>query len=252
MGVEQIIRDAFQAAKDYQQEWQIYRKNKRNVKNLIPPRINLRHEALVEVLEGKRIIHCHSYRQDEIIALLRLGEEIGFKVDVLIHVLEGFKVAKEIREHGAMATTFSDWWSYKFEAFDAIPYNGALMHDQNIVVSFNSDSKELARRLNSEASKAVKYGNVPPDEALKFITLNAAKQLFLDSRIGSLEQGKDADFVIWSGSPLSSYNVCEQTWIDGCKYFDIKDDERLREKNKSERSLLIQKILKLSNKGGKK
>jgi hypothetical protein len=149
------------------------------------------------------LIHCHAYRQDEIHAMMELGNEVGCTFDVFIHVLEGYKVAAEMKQHGAMATTFSDWWAYKMEAYDAIPYNGALMREQGVLVSFNSDSVELARRMNTEAAKAVKYGGVPPEEALKFVTWNAARHLCLESRLGSLEPGKEADFVIWSHSPLS-------------------------------------------------
>jgi len=243
MGVVEIIRDAFLAAKDYRRQWQIYHQQSKEKRSLIPPRTNLRYERLLDVLDEKMIIHCHAYRQDEIHAMICLAEQIGFKFDVFIHVLEGYKVAEEIRQHGAMATTFSDWWAYKVEAYDAIPYNGAILYEQDVVVSFNSDSIELARRMNAEAAKAVKYGDVPPEEALKFITLNAARQLYLDHRIGSLEVGKDADFVIWSGSPLSTYSVCEQTWIEGCKYFDIEEDKHLREQVTVQRTKLVQKIL---------
>jgi len=243
MGVVEIIRDAFTAAKDYRSQWQQYLQESKKNKNLVPPRTNLRLKHLLEVLDGTRIIHCHSYRQDEIHAMLCLAEEIGIKFDVFIHVLEGYKVAEELRRHGAMATTFSDWWAYKVEAYDAIPYNGAILHNQGVVVSFNSDDSELARRLNTEAAKAVKYGGVPPEEALKFVTLNSAKHLFLEHRIGSLEPGKDADFVIWSDSPLSTYAVCEQTWIDGRKYFDIEEDKELRQKVALQRTRLIQKVL---------
>ena len=146
--------------------------------------------------------------------LVRVAEDFGFKIGTFQHVLEGYKVADAIAKMGTGASTFSDWWAYKFEVYDAIPYNGALMHDADVVVSFNSDSDELARRLNTEAAKAVKYGGVTQEEALKFVTLNPAKQLRIDKRVGSLEPGKDADFVIWSGNPLSTYSICEQTWID--------------------------------------
>jgi len=251
MGVVEIIHDAFLAAKDYRRQWQIYRQQSKKKRSLIPPRTNLRHEQLLNVLDGKMIIHCHSYRQDEIHAMICLAEEIGFKFDVFIHVLEGYKVAEEIRQHGAMATIFTDWWAYKVEAYDAIPYNGAILYEQGVVVSFNSDSVELARRMNTEAAKAVKYGNVPPEEALKFVTLNAAKQLHLDHRIGSLEVGKDADFVIWNDLPLSTYSVCEQTWIDGCKYFDIEEDRHLREQVAAQRTKLVQKILNKDKKAEK-
>jgi imidazolonepropionase-like amidohydrolase len=243
MGVMEIIEDAFQTAKDYQDEWEIYDKKSHDNKNLIAPRKILRYEKILDILEGRTVIHCHGYRQDELLALLRLAEKMGFKISVFIHILEGYKIAKELIDHGAMATTFSDWWAYKMEAYDAIPYNGAIMHDQGVVVSYNSDSSELARRMNTEASKAVKWGNIPPEEALKFITLNAAKQLYIDHRVGSLETGKDADFVLWSGSPLSTYSVCEQTWIDGRKYFDIQEDKERQKKISEERNSLVQKIL---------
>jgi imidazolonepropionase-like amidohydrolase len=243
MGVMEIIEDAFQTAKDYQEEWDLYREKSSDIENLIAPRKILRYEKLIDILEGKTVIHCHGYRQDEMLALLRVAEKMDFKISVFIHILEGYKIAEELKNHGAMATTFSDWWAYKMEAFDAIPYNGALMHNQGIVVSYNSDSSELARRMNTEASKAVKWGNVPPEEALKFITLNAAKQLFIDHRVGSLEEGKDADFVLWSGPPLSTYSVCEQTWIDGRKYFDIQEDKERRIQIARERNTLVQKIL---------
>ena len=251
MGVVEIIRDAFLAAKDYRKQRQIYRHQSKKNRNLIPPRTNLRLEHLLDVLEGRMIIHCHAYRQDEIHAMMYLADEIGFKFNVFIHVLEGYKVAEEIRRHGAMATIFSDWWAYKVEAYDAIPYNGAILYEQGVVTSFNSDSAELARRMNTEAAKATKYGNVPPEEALKFVTFNAAKQLCLDHRIGSLEPGKDADFVVWSQSPLSTYSVCEQTWIEGRKYFDIAEDRRLREQAAGQRTKLVQKILNESKKAKK-
>jgi N-acetylglucosamine-6-phosphate deacetylase len=243
MGVMEIIRDAFTASNDYRRGWENYKKESKKNKRLITPRRVLRYETILDVLEDKIIIHCHAYRQDEIIGLLRLAEELGFTVDVFIHTLEGYKVAEEMQKHGAMATIFSDWWAYKVEAYDAIPYNGAILHNQNVVVGYNSDSAELARRLNTEAAKAVKYGNVPPDEALKFVTINAAKHLHIENQVGSLESGKDADFVIWSDSPLSTYSICEQTWIDGRRYFDLEEDKKLRKKVAEERIALVQKIL---------
>ncbi|MFQ6112928.1 MAG: amidohydrolase family protein [bacterium] len=242
MGVEQIIRDRFKAALDYEKEWKKYDSLK-NKKGMIPPRRDLELEALLEVLHGKRLVHSHSYRQDEILMLVRIAEDFGFTIGAFQHVLEGYKVAEALAQHGAGASTFSDWWAYKFEVYDAIPYNGALMHDAGVVVSFNSDSGELARRLNLEAAKAVKYGGLSQEEALRFVTLNPAKQLRIDHRVGSLEPGKDADFVIWSGHPLSTYTICEQTWIDGRKYFDRKQDLEMRKQVVAERARLIQKVL---------
>ena len=239
MGVEQIIHDEFAAARDYKRRWDRWRQTHEG----LPPRVDLELEAIVEILDGKRLIHCHSYRQDEILALLRTLETFGVRVATLQHISEGYKVADAMVRHGATASTFSDWWAYKFEVYDAIPYNGALMHRAGIVVSFNSDSSELARHLNQEAAKAVKYGGVEPAEALKFITLNPAKQLHIDRHVGSIEPGKDADLVLWSGRPLSTLSHCRQTWIDGRKYFDRREDLALRDKLKTMRATLVQKIL---------
>ncbi len=240
MGVEQIIRDEFRAAQDYSRKFGEAKKNP----NLIPPRRDLELDAMVEILKGTRLVHAHSYRQDEILMLIRVADDFGFHVATFQHVLEGYKIAEAIAKHGAGASTFSDWWAYKYEVIDAIPYNGALMHDAGVVVSYNSDSDELARRLNTEAAKAVKYGGISEEEALKFVTINPAKQLHIDNRVGSLEVGKDADFVIWSGSPLSTYSICEQTWIDGRKYFDRDEDRAMNSQIQKERAELIQKILK--------
>jgi N-acetylglucosamine-6-phosphate deacetylase len=176
--------------------------------------------------------------------LIRIADDFGFTIGTFQHVLEGYKVAIEIAKHGAGASTFSDWWAYKVEAYDAIPYNAAIMHKAGVVVTLNSDSNELARRLNKEAAKAVKYGGVSEIEALKFVTLNAAKQFEIDDRVGSLEAGKDADFVIWSGHPLSTYTICEQTWIDGRRYFALEEDRVMRKQVEKERMMLIQKLLK--------
>ncbi|MCZ6852025.1 MAG: amidohydrolase family protein [Planctomycetota bacterium] len=245
MGVEAIIRDAFTAAGEYQARWDRYRAMKEDDRaHTMPPARDLELDALVEILSGQRMMHCHSYRQDEILMLIRLAEEFGFTIGTFQHVLEGYKVAEAIAAHGAGASTFSDWWAYKVEVMDAIPYNGTLMHDVGVLVSFNSDSSELARRMNTEAAKAVRYGGLGEDEALKFVTINPARQLHIDHRTGSLEVGKDADFVIWSESPLSSYARCEQTWIEGAKYFDLDHDQALRIWAEAERQRLIQKILK--------
>jgi N-acetylglucosamine-6-phosphate deacetylase len=248
MGVEQIMRDAFHAAKQYRREWNDWKWTRQG----LPPRHDLELEAIAEIVEGSRWIHCHSYRQDEILALIRTDEILAlirtlddFKITIgsFQHILEGYKVADAMAKHGATGSAFSDWWAYKFEVYDAIPYAGALMHNAGVVVSFNSDDRELARHLNQEAAKAVKYGGVPAAEALKFVTLNPAKQLRIDKHVGSLEKGKHADLVVWSGSPLSNFSRCEQTWLDGRKYFDIDEDRQARTEEAKIRNALIQKIL---------
>jgi N-acetylglucosamine-6-phosphate deacetylase len=244
MGVETFIRDAFIAAQDYREAWDRYlalpSEQRRRTR---PPRRDLELEALVEILDGQRLVHCHSYRQDEILMLIRLAEELGFTIGTFQHVLEGYKVAEAIAAHGAGASSFSDWWAYKVEVMDAIPFNGSLMTDVGVLVSFNSDSSELARRLNTEAAKAVRYGGMDRHEALKLVCLNPARQLRIDHRTGSLEVGKDADFAIWSDDPLSTYARCEQTWIDGACHFSLEQDRQLRERDAAERQRLVQKIL---------
>ncbi len=240
MGVEQIIRDQLLAAREYRANWRRWRAGNRG---LLPPRVDLQLEALAEVQDGARWIHCHSYRQDEIVATLAVLEEFGIQIGTLQHILEGYKVADRMAQHGAMGSAFSDWWAYKFEVFDAIPYNGALMHEAGVVVSFNSDDRELARHMNTEAAKATKYGGVAEDEALKFVTLNPARQLRIDQYVGSLTPGKHADLVVWSGRPLSTLARCEQTWIDGRRYFDLKSDAQMRKRDAQLRARLIQKAL---------
>ncbi len=231
MGVEQVIRERFLAALDYKRHWEEFRAGKRP----LPPQRDLQLDALVEILDGKRLIHCHSYRQDEILMLLRVCEEFGVRVGTLQHVLEGYKVANEIARHGAGASSFSDWWAYKIEVYDAIPHNGAIMWERGVVVTFNSDSNELARRMNTEATKAIKYGGVPEVEALKFVTLNVAKQLGIDRYVGSIEVGKHADLALWNDHPLSGYAVCEKTFVDGILYFDRERDRAWREELEQER-----------------
>ncbi|RMF06715.1 MAG: N-acetylglucosamine-6-phosphate deacetylase, partial [Candidatus Neomarinimicrobiota bacterium] len=237
-------------AEDYRRIRDHWEKDAKYRRSHIPPRRDLELDALVEVLEGQRMIHAHSYRQDEIEMLMRVTEDFGIRVGIFQHVLEGYKVADQIARHGAGASTFSDWWAYKFEVIDAIPFNGALMHDVGVNVSFNSDSNELARRLNLEAAKAIKYGGLPETEALNLVTINPARQLGIDRWVGSLEVGKDADFVIWSGPPLSTYSVCEQTWIEGRRYFSLEDKERALEEDQALRQSLIQKILATRNQSG--
>ena len=197
-------------------------------------------DAIAEILRGERLVHCHSYRQDEILMLCRTADEFGFKLGTLQHVLEGYKVAEAIKKSALGASSFSDWWAYKLEVIDAIPFNGAIMHEVGVTVSFNSDSSELARRMNTEAGKAVKYGGVKPSEALKFVTLNPAIQLGVQDRIGSLEPGKDGDFAIWSGDPLSYRSICEATYIDGRPYFTLTHDRELRAIAGKDRQRLLQ------------
>jgi len=240
MGVDQVVRDSFNAARDYRRAWEEFTAGGGKG---IPPRVDLKLEALAEIVSGRRLIHCHSYRQDEILALIRTCEQFGVKVATFQHVLEGYKIADALARHGAGGSTFSDWWAYKFEVYDAIPYNGSLMRDAGVTVSYNSDDAELARRLNLEAAKATKYGGVPEEEALKFVTINPAKQLRIDGSVGSIEVGKDADLVVWSASPLSGLTRCEQTWVDGRRYFDRDEDAAARKQAATMRAALVQKIL---------
>lgn len=225
MGVEETIRDAFTRAKQYQQEWAEYNRRKAaGEQNLIPPRRNLQLEPLVEVLEGKRYIHCHSYVSDEILMLMRVAKEFGFKVRTFQHVLEGYKVADEMAANDIGGSTFSDWWAYKMEAYDAIPYNMAMMEKRGVIVSVNSDDAEEARHLNQEAAKSMKYGNLTENQALRLVTLNPAIQLGIGNHVGSIEAGKDADLVIYNHDPLSVYAVVQKTIIDGQVYFDRQED----------------------------
>jgi imidazolonepropionase-like amidohydrolase len=235
MGVEQIMRDRFRAALEYETALK--------KKDGLPPRRDLQLEALAEIVNNKRLIHCHSYRQDEILAFLRLTQEFKIKAGTLQHILEGYKVADEIAKGGVGASSFADWWGYKFEVYDAIPDNAAMMQAQGVLTSVNSDSNDLARRLNTEAAKSTKYGALSPDDALKLVTINPARQLRVDAKTGSLEPGKDADFVLWNGHPLSSYTRVNQTWIDGRKYFDRDDDADARKAMMTQREALLQKAL---------
>jgi imidazolonepropionase-like amidohydrolase len=238
MGVEDTIREAFNNAKAYKSEWDAYEAGGRKG---IAPRKDQQMEALKEVLEGKRFVHAHCYRADEILMLLRVADDYGFKVRTLQHVLEGYKVAKEIAAHGAGASTFSDWWSYKVEAFDAIPYNAAIMTRAGVTVSINSDDAELMRHLNTEAAKSMKYGGLTHDEALALVTLNPAKQLAIDNRVGSIEVGKDADLVIYDKDPLSNYAKVQKVFIDGVRYFDRDTEVSGRPGKDAEKQKLVEK-----------
>jgi len=241
MGVEDVIREAFNDAKDYKAQWDSYKAAAARGEHPIPPRKDLRLEPLKEVLEGSRYVHAHSYRADEILMLIRVADDYGFKVRTFQHVLEGYKVAKEIAAHGGGASTFSDWWSYKEEAWDAIPYNATLMMKKGVLVSLNSDDAELMRHLNSEAGKAMKYGGATADEALAMVTINPAKQLGIDNRVGSLEPGKDADIAIFDNFPLSDMAKVTKVLIDGKIYFDRDAEMAGRAAKESAKEKLAEK-----------
>ena len=228
MGVEFTVRYWFQKAKEYDEEWKAYREAAKTNPNAIMPRRDLRLEALTDMLHGDLKIHSHSYRADEILMLIRVAEENGFKVNTFQHVLEGYKVADEIAKHGAMASTFADMWGYKVEAWDATPFNMALMSQRGVTVSVNSDSDERIRRLYQEAGVGVRYGNMPVNEALKMVTLNPAKQLGVDKMVGSLEPGKDGDIAVFSAHPFAPEAAVEYTIIDGKVYFDRSQASTLR------------------------
>ena len=252
MGVEQVYYDAFIRAREYNNKWDNYAAiPEKDRENIPAPRIDLEMEALNEILNKERFISCHSYQQGEINMLMHVADSMGFKVNTFTHILEGYKVADKMKEHGVGGSTFSDWWAYKFEVNDAIPYNGAIMHEQGITVAFNSDDAEMGRRLNQEAAKAIKYGGLSEEEAWKFVTLNPAKLLHLDHRMGSIKVGKDADVVLWSDNPLSIYAKVEKTIIDGAIYFDIEQDAQRQKENQAEKARIIEKMIS-AKKGGAK
>ena len=241
MGVEQVLIDAFTRAKDYDKDWKDFEANKTK-KGVISPRRDLELEALVEILNNKRHITCHSYVQSEITGSIRIAEQMGYKYNTFTHILEGYKVADKMKAHGSNASTFSDWWAYKMEVQDAIPYNAAIMHRAGLNVAINSDDAEMARRLNQEAAKIIKYGGISEEEALKMVTLNPAKMLMVDDRVGTLKVGKDADVVLWSEHPLSIYAKSLYTIVDGIVYFDRVKDEELQKIVDAERSRIIRKM----------
>lgn len=239
MGVEQLYMDYFHRAKAYDQA-------KKSGK---PFRKDIEMEVLAEILNKERFISCHSYVQSEINMLMKVAERFDFNINTFTHILEGYKVADKMKAHGVGGSTFSDWWAYKYEVNDAIPYNAAIMHNAGVVVAINSDDGEMSRRLNQEAAKSIKYGDVSEEDAWKFVTLNPAKLLHIDDRVGSIKVGKDADVVLWSDHPMSIYAKAEQTVIEGVTYFDIKRDEQLRAQMKTEKSELTNQMLQAKNKG---
>ncbi len=250
MGVEQVFTDYFQRAKEYKAEWHTYNTLPRKEKlKATPPRYDIEMETIVEILNGERFISCHSYVQSEINMLLKVAEKFGVRINTFTHILEGYKVADKMKEHGVGGSTFSDWWAYKFEVNDAIPYNGAIMHSQGVTVAFNSDDSEMSRRLNQEAAKAVKYGGVSEEDAWKFVTLNPAKLLHIDDEVGSVKVGKSADLVLWSDHPMSIYAIAEKTIIDGVVYYDLNRATEQVKHIAKEKNMLIQSML-LAKKGG--
>jgi imidazolonepropionase-like amidohydrolase len=241
LGVEDVLREAFTEARAYRASWREYEAKVQRGEQALPPRRDLRLEPLVEVLEGKRLVHAHCYRADEILMLLRVADEFGFRIHALIHALEAYKVAPEIAGRHFGVTTFTDWWAYKMEAADAIPYNAAILERKGVLVSLNSDSPELMRHMNTEAAKVMKYGGLSEDEALAMITINPARQLDLESRVGSIEPGKDADLVIFNKHPLSNYARVEKVLIDGEIYFDRAQDAAARAEREKRKAALLEK-----------
>lgn len=240
MGVEQVFYDAFYRAKSYQKAWYDYNNlSIKERKNTNPPREDLELNALVEILNSERFITCHSYVQSEINMLMHVADSMGFTVNTFTHILEGYKLANKMKDHKAGGSTFSDWWAYKFEVNDAIPYNATLLNNAGVVTAINSDDAEVGRRLNQEAAKAVKYGGTSEEDAWKMVTLNPAKLLHLDDKMGSIKVGKDADIVIWNNNPLSIYSKVIQTYVDGRLMFDVETDKQLRERDTAERMRII-------------
>ena len=252
MGVEQVFVDFFQRAKEYGQQWDKYNNLSKRAKSKTPkPRYDIEMEVVWEILRGERHISCHSYVQSEINMLMKVAESFGIKINTFTHILEGYKVATKMAKHGAGGGSFSDWWAYKYEVIDAIPYNGPILSEAGVLVAYNSDNAEMIRRLNQEAAKAVKYGGLSEEEAWKYVTLNPAKLLRIDDKVGSIAIGKHADLVIWSHNPLSIYAVAEKTIIEGAIFYDYsKLDEKI-EQNEKEREIIITQ-LKEAKKGGAK
>jgi len=250
MGVEQVFMDAFSGAKVYNAEWEKYNKlSKKEKERAEVPRRDLRLEALAEIIDSRRFITCHSYVQSEINMLMHVADHYGFRVNTFTHILEGYKVADKMKEHGAAGSSFSDWWGYKYEVKDAIPYNMVLMHNEGVLTAVNSDDAEMARRLNQEAAKAVKYGDMSEEDAWKMVSLNPAKMLHLDNRMGSIKVGKDADIVIWSENPLSIYAKAELTMVDGIVYYELQKDKEMRQWVKQEKMRLAAKMMEDKKKG---
>jgi len=250
MGVEQVFVDAFTNALEYDKKWKAYLKlSERDKANAVAPRRDLVHETMLEIINKKRFVSCHSYVQSEINMLMKVAESFNFNINTFTHILEGYKVADKMKAHGAGGSTFSDWWNYKWEVRYAIPYNAAIMHKEGVLTAINSDDNNIGRRLNQEAAKSIKYGGMSEEDALKMVTLNPAKLLHLDDRMGSIKTGKDGDVVLWTANPLSVYARADKTFIDGKMYFDIAEDKARRAAVQADRARLIQKM-NAAKKGG--
>ena len=241
MGVEQVFTDYFSRARAYETQ-----KNKGE-----DFRKDLEMETIVEILNGERYVSSHSYIQSEINMLMKVAEAFDFNINTFTHILEGYKVADKMKEHGVGASTFSDWWAYKYEVNDAIPYNASIMNEVGLTVAINSDDSEMSRRLNQEAAKSVKYGGMSEEDAWKMVTINPAKLLHVDDLVGSIKTGKQADLVLWNEHPLSVYAKPEKTMVEGVFYFDIERDQEMRDEIKKERNELIGQMLKAKNNGVK-
>jgi len=244
MGTYQIIADHFQAARDYEARWEEWEQTGEG----LPPRRDLRMEAIVDILDQELLVSSHGYRQDEFLALIRLAEEFGFRIQTLQHGVEAYKIAPELAASGVAAAVWSDWSSFKLEAYDATAYNARILLEAGALVSLHSDNSQLSSRMNWEAGKLLRTG-VSEEDALATVTLNAAGVLNMDDRIGSLEPGKDADFVVWTGHPLSQFTKAEQTWVDGRRYFSLEEDAELREQVRGEHARLVQLVLQRGNGG---
>ena len=244
MGTQEIIRDHFLAARDYEKEWQRWEDDQTG----IPPRRDLRMESILDILEQELLISSHGYRADEFLALVRLAEEFGFRVQTLQHGIEAYKIAPELAASGVAAVVWSDWGGFKLEAYDASVYNARILIEAGVVTSLHSDNSEIASRMNWEAGKLLRTG-LTEEQALSTVTNQAAMAMAIDDRVGSLEEGKDGDFVVWNGNPLSQFTRAEQTWVDGRRYFSLEEDAALREQIDRERTQLIQAILAVESNG---
>ena len=240
MGVEQVFMDYFSRAKAYDEL-------KKSGK---PYRKDTEMEVLAEILNKERFISCHSYVQSEINMLMKVAEQFDFNINTFTHILEGYKVADKMKAHGAGGSTFSDWWAYKYEVKDAIPHNAALLNAMGVTVAINSDDAEMGRRLNQEAAKGIKYGGMSEEDALKMVTINPAKLLHIDHKVGSIKEGKDADLVLWNNNPLSIYSKVEKTFIDGKLYFDYQKEEKRKLELAKERAAIITQMIDFKQKGG--